>query len=140
MSTITLIKKEQVEVKYLHAICGRCYWEDAKINGEEAPEDGSNIPCKDGDTWQPVIELETGRIINWQAGVKAEIHFKVCDAGIYRLLDENNNIIKEIDGYVPNIMCPKDSGYGDYVIMDIDENGFIQDWEVDLEAFEEDDE
>ena len=137
---ITIKKPVRVEVKYLQAICGCRYWEDATINGEEADEDGSNVPCKVGDTWQPLIELETGKILNWKQGVKADIHFKVCDEGIYKLLDGNKHEVKMIDGYVIDMMCPKDNGYGDYVIMDIDENGFIQDWEVDLEPFESDEE
>lgn len=29
-------------------------------------------------------------------------------------------------------MCPKENGYGDYIIMNIDENGFIQGWEKKL--------
>lgn len=42
------------------------------------------------------------------------------------------NVIKSYDGYVPEVMCPKDNGYGDYIIMDIDENGFIQGWNKEL--------
>lgn len=29
-------------------------------------------------------------------------------------------------------MCPADEGYGDYIIMNIDENGFIQGWKKEL--------
>jgi len=36
-------------------------------------------------------------------------------------------------------MCPKDSGYGDYIIMDIDKNGFIQNWSADFTEFQEED-
>ena len=34
----------------------------------------------------------------------------------------------EKDGYVPDFLCPADSGYGDYMIMDINEEGHIADW------------
>lgn len=34
----------------------------------------------------------------------------------------------EKDGYVPDFLCPADSGYGDYMIMDINEEGQIADW------------
>ena len=27
-------------------------------------------------------------------------------------------------------MCPNEPGYGDYIIMGIDENGNIQDWDI----------
>jgi hypothetical protein len=31
----------------------------------------------------------------------------------------------------------KKSGYGDYIIMDIDENGMIQDWNINAENLAE---
>jgi hypothetical protein len=125
------------EIKYLKVFAQVRYWEDATINGENALEDGSNTPCKDGDIWKPIIDLDNGKIINWNQGVTAEIHYKICDAGVYILEDENNNKIKEIDGYVPKIMCPKENGYGDYIIMDIDENGIIKNWKCKFDEFVE---
>ena len=35
--------------------------------------------------------------------------------------------------YVPEIFAIDDDGYSDYVIMSIDENGFISDWKIDNE-------
>jgi hypothetical protein len=128
--------EKEFDVKYLLAEAGARYWEDTTVNDVEDTE-GTLIPCRDGDYWKPLIELETGKIVNWQQGVKAEIHYKCCDDGTYKLLDENKEVIKEIEGYVPGIMCPKENGYGDYVIMDIDESGQIQDWECDLSDFTE---
>lgn len=69
-------------------------------------------------------------------GKTASIHYKICDAGTYILLDDNMNEIKSIDGYVPDIMCPEGKGYGDYVIMHVDEKGFIKNWKVVLNEFE----
>ncbi len=132
---IEVTVKQQVEVKYLQARCGVRYWEDAKVDDVEDTE-GTLIPCRDGDDWSPLIELETGRIENWKQGVTADIHYKVCDDGDYMLLDENRQLVKAIyDDYVPSIMCPKDSGYGDYVIMDVDANGVIQNWMPNLDEF-----
>jgi hypothetical protein len=34
------------------------------------------------------------------------------------------------------MLSPKENGYGDYIIMDIDEFGFIKSWSVDLDEFE----
>ena len=45
-------------------------------------------------------------------------------------------MIASIDGYVPSIMCPEGEGYGDYVIMEIDGDGRIANWKVDLSEFE----
>lgn len=52
------------------------------------------------------------------------------------LVDENGNILLHAeDGYVPDTLCPAESGHGDYIIMNIDENGQIEDWEFNVEDF-----
>lgn len=124
-----IIESRQVDVHYLLAECEVRYWEDAEIDGVE-DTDGTLTPCREGNLWKPLIELHTGKIVNWKQGVKAKIHFKICDAGTYRLLDEEQKIIQSIDGYVPRML-----GGGDYAIMDIDENGIIQKWRPDFSDF-----
>ncbi len=136
---ITLKIEQEFEAKYLHAKVGVRYWEDSEINNE-SDSDGKLTPCREGYLWCPIIELETGKITNWEQGKKADIHFKSCDNNEFLLLDENKNTIKSIDGYVIKCMSPKENGYGDYVIMDIDENGFIKNWKPTLDEFTEDDE
>lgn len=105
------------------------YWEDSKVDGVEDTVDGTLIPCKDGDVWRLRIDVSTGQILNWKQGVTADVHYKVCDNGRYAILDHQDNEITSIDGYVPTCLCPKESGYGDYIIMDIDKDGFIQGWD-----------
>ena len=146
MAMITVTTKTKVAVEYLRARCGVRYWEDATVNGE-TDEDGSRIPCREGTAadnddrgggdWCPTICLATGKIEGWPDGATADIHYKVCDDGDYALLDADRNVVKAIDGYVPSIMCPGGTGYGDYVIMTVNADGIIEDWRVDLSAFEE---
>jgi hypothetical protein len=133
---ITITEKKEVNVKYLKALCGVRYWEDAIVNGKE-DEDGNMIPCRVGDCWSPLIDIESGKILNWKEGTLADIHYKVCDAGVYTLLDDNKDEIKESDGYVPDCMCPEGNGYGDYVIMKVDKDGKIANWSFSLDGFEE---
>ena len=57
---------------------------------------------------------------------------QTSNIGLSFTTDKDGNIIVEHEGYVPSIMCPEDEGYGDYIIMNIDENGFIQGWEKEL--------
>lgn len=135
MPNFTLKTEKTVAVRYLLAKCGVRYWEDASVDGVE-DTDGSLIPCREGDCWCPMIDLETGKIENWRKGVTAKIHYKVCDDGEYALLDEAKESVRTIDGYVPEMLSPKDNGFGDYVIMDIDAEGVIQGWKADLRAFE----
>jgi len=125
---------QTVDVKFLKAECGVRYWEDATVNGID-DEDGTLIPCREDDAWCPVIDLETGVIQNWRTGVIACLHYKVCDDGEYALLAENGDRIASKSGYVPSCMSPKEPGHGDYVIMEIDGDGKIKDWQADLGYF-----
>lgn len=134
--TIEIKQTVKRSVKYLVANCGVRYWEDAIVNGE-GDEDGKLIPLRVGDDWVPTIDLDTGIIQNWPEGTIADIHYKVCDAGEYMLLDEDHALVAKIDGYVPSMMSPGGSGYGDYVIMTVTGAGEIQDWQVDLSPFED---
>jgi len=124
---------KEFDVEYLFVEAGVRYWEDATIDGIQ-DEDG-NIPCRDGDCWKPLININTGKIINWTQGVRANIHYKVCDNGTYKLLDANMELIKKIRDYVPKMLSPKEEGWGDYIIMDIDTDGQIQDWVISFDEF-----
>lgn len=125
----TIKIEKEVEVKTLCVSAGVRYWEDSEVNGESDTEEGEAIPCKVDKCWCPEIDVNTGIILNWTQGVTASIHYKVCDAGTYILRDAEGNQLCEADGYVPDCLCPKEEGYGDYIIMDIDKDGKIQDWE-----------
>ena len=115
------------------------YWEDAEVNGESDTGDGDNVPCKVGDSWCPKIEIETGKILNWKQGTTAEVHYKVVDGCGWELHDEHGEVVLEAsEGCVPSTLCPKGGGYGDYIKMDIDENGVIANWGFDINNFFED--
>ena len=131
---VKLTIEKEFEAKYLFAKCGVLDWGDAIVNECEDVE-GALVPFSNGDYWEPLIELETGVIRNWPKGTTADIHYKVCDDGEYTLLNEDYEHIKTIEGYVPDIMCPEDDGYGDYVIMKIDQDGKIQNWKPTFEEF-----
>jgi len=145
MHALRLKETTAVPVKYLRCRIGVRYWEDATVNGEE-DTDGSRIPLRKGTAadndhlsggdWLPLIDLDTGKIEGWPEGTTASVHYKVCDDGDYELLDTDRNVVKAIDGYVPNIMCPEGEGYGDYVIMDIGPDGTIAKWKADLREWE----
>ncbi|EHQ41510.1 hypothetical protein [Myroides odoratus] len=133
MKIVIKVKKE-VEAKYLLVSAGVRYYEDATVNGIEDVE-GSLIPCKVNDRWCPKINIDTGVIENWEKGKVANIHYKVCDDGNYKLLDVNENIIIDKDSYVPSCLSPKENGYGDYIIMDVSEEGVISNWKFDFKEF-----
>lgn len=104
------------------------YWVDGTINGT-VDTDGTLIPLRNGECWEPVIELDTGRVRDWPEGITADISYKVCDAGKYYLLDSDGRIVAEKHGYVPDMLSVGDSGYGDYIILNIGPDGLIVGWE-----------
>jgi len=121
---------KDVDVKYLLVSANVRHWEDSEIDGKPDTKEGDNIPCKNGDLWKPIIDIDSGKIINWEAGKTASIHYKVCDAGTYELAEEDMNVVAGIyNDYVPKIMCPKEDGYGDYIIIDVDSDGIIDRWD-----------
>lgn len=144
---ITINKPTDFEAKFLKVDAGVRYWDDGYINDVEDCDsiNGSpKMPCAEfveeqyrilrGGKWRwrPLIDIEAGQIVNWEQGITAHLHYKVCDDFQCEILDADKNVITSYEGYVPKVMCPADEGFGDYIIMDIDENGFIQGWRKDL--------
>lgn len=120
---------ETIELIYLEVSAHVRYWEDARVNGVD-DEDGDLIPCRRSDCWEPKIDIRTGVIINWTKGVTANIHYKVCDAGNYYLYGHGGQLYFSIENdYVPKCLSPKDNGYGDYIIMDVNADGLIDKWQ-----------
>lgn len=129
----TIKIEKEVDIKTVEVRAHVRYWEDSTINGEP-DEEGTLTPCREGDLWCPIIDIDTGVITNWTKGIKADIHFKVCDRGSYFLKDSDGNIVlSREDNYVPNHLIP--GSYGDYIEMQIDENGKIANWRPSLDDF-----
>lgn len=126
----TMNKQNQIEnATRLSVFANVRYWEDTTVNGVQ-DVDGILIPFRKGDAWHPVIELDTGKILDWPKGTTAIIHYKVCDDGEYYIGDNERRLtLKWAGDYVPDkFLCHGDNGYGDYIIFYVDENGFIKDW------------
>lgn len=154
--TVEVLKKVELEVIKMKVDAGVRYWQDGKVDGvndNDCEMNGNSpiMPCSEctGEQhsylrsknwrWRPIINIDEGKIENWCIGKTADIHYKVCDDFICEVLDSNGEVVCEYDNYVPKIMCPADSGYGDYIIMHIDKNGFIEGWDKNLiyELFEQ---
>lgn len=131
----TMPMQADVEAVHLLIDIGPRYWEDAVVDNIEEVEAAPRIPLREGDRWILRIEVDTGRILDWPAGVTARTHYKVCDDGLYRLLDGNGTVLAEREGYVPLFLSPLENGYGDYVILDIGPDGRISGWNPDIEWF-----
>ncbi len=128
MKLETIITTE-IEVSTLIVEAGVRYWEDAEVNGQPDNENSPVIPLREGDLWKPVINLETGEVKDWPKGTTASVHYKVCDAGQYWLGDtEGKKLLKYQGDYVLRYLAIGEPGFGDYIIFNINGNGFIEGW------------
>lgn len=126
------------------------YWEDSKLNGVEDDSENPKMPCvenvehfyygKKQLAWCPIIDLDNGRILNWPIGEVAKIHYKSCDENVVIIKDRHGEEVKRYEGYVPRFLDPYRDGFGDYVIMEIDSNGYIRDFDNDLDDIFDDEE
>lgn len=122
--------EKEIELSKIIVNAGVRYWDDSSIDGIDTPENGDGFPCKYGKMWNPIIDLDTGIITNYDFTKPVSIHFKVCDMCSYQIADDSGEIVLSvINDYVPDFLCPKDAGYGDYIIMDISADGIIQGWD-----------
>lgn len=139
------------KIKTIKCDIGVRYWEDTDVNGVEdvdfmktKGEGKPLIPCAvkikehpedytDHYRWRPIIDVETGKIINWNNGNTAFVHYKVCDDCCLEAIDELGDVVCNNDGYYycPDFLCPADKEFGDYVIMKIDSEGYIEDFNID---------
>lgn len=77
--------------------------------------------------WCPIIDLNEGKILNWKKGISAFVHYKTVDCNFIIFKDEFENVIKKYEGYVPQFLNTVDNN-ADYVVMDIDSNGYIKNY------------
>lgn len=150
---INILKPVEFDVKLLEVRAHIRYPEDSDFIEFKTDDEGNEyknyisddeenpkIPCVESDPdiygrqrfyWKPIIDIENGRIINWESGVNAHIFYKVCDEFECYLEDKDGHVIVSYNGYVPGFMAIEDEGYGDYIDMIVDANGFIKNWVFD---------
>lgn len=94
--------------------------------GDDMPPDCPFL-SEDKTSWEAYIDIDTGNIHGWPKGEERHLDIKVCDTGIYRLLDSDNNTIASlVYSHVPHGVIPGE--YCAYIELDIDENGIITNW------------
>lgn len=150
---IEITTKVKKEIKYLCATMGVRYWCDCEYSTdgknwidpcvEDTEEESDNmknitpfvvnkdIGYRPSDYWEIIIDIDNGKVLNWPDNFWLKTHYKVCDDGKYVFLDENMNEVINITEkydqyYVPDFLALEDSGYGDYVYLNIDNEGNIE--------------
>lgn len=88
---------------------------------------------KERQDWCPVIDVNEGKVLDWTPGFVLRTHFKVCDQGVYVYsnYDETQQIVSmDCDlYYVPSWLEDFDDGYGDYMYIQINGDGTIENWD-----------
>ena len=129
------------EIKYVRVRAGVRYWEDTDVNGEEDDDDNPRMPLVqeiDGEkNWVFDIDIKTGKIKDWPKGTTAETHYKTCDDNTISFIGHNGKVLREVNCYVPGFLAIEDSGYGDYIIINIDGDGKINDFRFNEDDIEE---
>ena len=154
---VNIESKGEIDVRYLQVDAGVRYYEDTVVNGEDdidlmktRGKGSPRVPCavrikdkphsgiySDHYRWRPLIDVNNGQIVNWERGTTAEVLYKVCDNGHYSLLDQDKNEVISVDSYVPELLCPEDDGFGDYINFDVDADGFIKGWKFNQSLVDE---
>lgn len=144
------------DIKYIKVRVGVRYWEDSDVNGEEdvtlsevkeptSPRMPFAVPngrkehiCPYGGyDWIITINPNEGKIIDWPQGTTALVQYKSCDDNTIYFIGKNNEVLGEYEEYVPSFLSIDDSGYGDYVIMTILEDGTIKNFRFNEDDIEE---
>lgn len=94
-----------------------------RYDDEDIPYDA---PLREGDNWKATIDLNDHTILEWPEGEKLHLFMKICDEGIYTLLDADMREVCRMADYVPNNLLPGE--YGDYLELEINEAGKILNW------------
>lgn len=119
---IKVLGNKQFDVCKIRVSAGVRYWQDSDIDGvsdNDCEEDGNSpiMPCvkylweqnyylrANNWRWCPIINVDDGRIDNWEIGKTADIHYKVYDDFLCNVLDKYGNVVCKYYYYVPKIMC-----------------------------------
>lgn len=74
-----------------------------------------------------LIDIDEGRIVNYNNSKTIKLLVHIRDSGSYYLLDKDLNHIAEIEeDYVPNKLIP--GNYGDIIDLQINNDGIITNW------------
>jgi len=108
---------------------------------EEESQIPHGSPMRHGDRWTAIVEIDSGRVLDWPIGKSLEFYEKITDGGTYKLLDPTLSVIAKIEeNYVPNDLIP--GKYRDYIHLIINESGIITNWPkkpCPMEFFEDED-
>lgn len=127
----TIMQPVEIEIEYFYMNIP-IFLEDLTFNHNEVTLENKNniyglFESNEQTRLKFFINIDTGEILEWPKGNTLSIYAKVRDEGIYSLIDNNGNSIKNIEyEYVPDGLDIEEEGYGDYVIFNVNSEGIIE--------------
>ena len=83
------------------------------------------------------IDIKTGKIKDWPKGTTAKTLYKTCDDNTISFIGHNGKILREVDCYVPDFLAIEDWCYDDYICIKIDEDGKINNFQLNDDDIED---
>lgn len=144
---IELTIKKKCDINYIKCDIGidDC-WQSGEVNGEsEENHSEPTIPFTFTNElgewrWQPIINVDEGKILNWPKGITAKAYYRVFDNMSLMFLNCNmqpyswydsyqRKMVNKYSGYVPDILCYNCHTYSEYVSLEIKDDGTIVDFD-----------
>jgi hypothetical protein len=102
-----------------------------------------DFPGRNGKSWEAHVDIEQRKLLDaawrpWTGGA-FYLHMKVCDEGVYELLNDDwESVAVSAGNYVPHGVVPGE--FGDYVHLDVAADGTIKNLpkRINLGAFDDD--
>lgn len=133
MQTGKSVLFDQLEILEIHANVR--YFQDCIVNGIKCEQDNLLFPKRFITNNMLIfrIDLKQKYIINWPIGTTVKIFFKIADGFSGIVYAKNGSIkLKYEEGYVPSNLDFDNNSYGDYLNFNIDQNGYILNWDEDV--------
>lgn len=133
-----LFENDKSQPVYIKAVLPTRFPQDSRLNGEWDDEHNPKMPLTTksvGDDWAGhtmtlVIDIESGKVQDWNEGDVADINNKVVDMGVYSILNKDGAEITVIEGdYVPKALQIGSYPDGDYVEITIQADSYIKKWD-----------
>ena len=122
------------EIKYVRVRAGVRHWGNSYVNGERDDEYNPKMPLiqeiEGWKNWVFDIDIKTGKIKDWPKGTTAKTIYKTCDDNTISFIGHNGKVLREVDCYVPDFLALEDWCYGDYICIKIDEDGTINNFQL----------
>ena len=133
--------EKEVDVKQITLSVLVLDWMGFEIDGIAETENEA-VPCKRDNYWEPIIDVEVGTILNWKKGVVAAVMCKILQLN-FKIIDSLGETLLCKEGIgkdgkpiqIPDTLSPGNSGWDSYIILDINEEGKIEDWNFNINDF-----